>query len=322
LTIRVGYSFLVCKIAQMNGDLISIVMPTYNRAHLIGETIKSVVDQSYKNWEFIIADDGSVDDTKDVVSSFGDARIQYHYFTHGHGMIDRLRNFGLRTSHGNFIALADSDDLWLPNRLEVQIRLMKKYPQVMYSFCHAFEFDEASCISIDTVFNERNQADENVFVGKIFMPLLEGKYVAYPSVILRKEAMRQIGFMDETLKSCHGFEYFLRLASNFEGIAVNEKLMKIRKHSQSTSLNRPVASYQGSLEIFGRYYKNGQIPEKLYDQIVSGLHYTMGMYYLKSGDGALAQQRFREYISRRPLRLNGWVRLIQAIGVRTGIKFK
>lgn len=291
-------------------------MPTYNRAALIGETIQSIIEQTFQNWELIIADDGSVDKTKEIVEAFGDPRIKYHYFTHGHGMIDRLRNFGMRTSSGNFIALADSDDIWLPEKLQVQISLMKSYPHAMYSLCNAYHFDGEKCISFDSAFVERNRVNENIFVGKIFIPLLEGKYIAFPSVIFRKEAIHQIGMMDETLKSCHGFEYLLRLIVNFDGLAVNEKLMKIRKHGQSTSQNRPIASYEGTYVIFENYYKQGHIPEKLYRHLIAELHYSMGMHYLRTGDEIQAQQKFNDYIKERPLRLNGWIRLAQSFTER------
>jgi glycosyltransferase involved in cell wall biosynthesis len=296
----------------MKDELVSIVMPTYNRAHLIGETIQSILAQNYQNWELIIADDGSEDNTKDVVTAFHDPRIKYHHFVHGHGMIDRLRNFGMRAAQGEFIALADSDDIWLPERLTTQIGLMKKFPSSVYSFCHVYELTAEDCISVDSVFLERNQPQENIFVGKLFIPLLEGKYIAYPSVIFRKEAGLKISWMDETIKSCHGFEYFLRLAVNFQGMAINEKLMKIRKHEQNTSSNRVVASYEGALGIFKTYYQQGHIPEKLYLHLISQLHYRMGIHYLEKGDGLPAYQKFCDYIKMKSLKPNGWVRLGQS----------
>jgi len=300
---------------EFDGEMVSVIVPTYNRGHLIGETIESVLNQTYPYWELIIVDDGSTDNTSQVVESFREERIRYHTLAHGHGMIDRLRNFGIAKSKGTFIALVDSDDVWFPNKLAVHVQLMKKYPQAMFSFSHAFEFTNTSSFYVKTVFTKRNQTEDDVFVGNIFLQLLQGDYVAYPSLIFKRAAIDTIGWMDETLKSCHGFEYFLRLAATFEGIAINEKLMRIRKHSQSTSLNRPVASYEGTFEIMERYYKNNHIPKALYHQIVSELYYRLGMVYLKHRRAESAAKEFRKYVTMRPGKINGWARWLQATSI-------
>ena len=114
-------------------ELVSIIVPTYNRGNLIGETIQSVIDQSYKNWELIIVDDGSTDDTKKRVEEFKDTRIQFHLTVHS-GVIGRVRNRGITYSKGNYIAFLDSDDLWLPNKLERQLSFLKKNPQASFIF--------------------------------------------------------------------------------------------------------------------------------------------------------------------------------------------
>jgi glycosyltransferase involved in cell wall biosynthesis len=297
----------------MNATLISIVMPTYNRAKLIADTIGSILLQTYSNWELIIVDDGSDDGTDKVVKSLKDPRIFYHRLPHGHGMIDRLRNYGIRQSNGEFIVLADSDDLWNVNRLAIQFDLMKKYSQASYSFTHAYEFDNKNTWSVDTVFIKRNSDMDNVYVGRLFLLMLEGNYTAYPTVMFKREVINVIGYMDESLKSCHGYEYFLRLAANFEGIAINEKLMRIRKHSESTSHNRPIASFEGTFDILEIYYNNGSLPRKLYDKLTSELHYRMGMHYLQTKNLAKAYDKFSDYLKKEPYRLNGWYRCAQTL---------
>jgi len=107
-------------------ELVSIIVPTYNRSHLIGEAIQSVIDQSYENWELIIVDDGSTDDTRKRVEEFKDDRIRYYFIEHS-GIIGNVRNVGLRYVRGDYIAFLDSDDIWLPNKLDYQLSLLKKY---------------------------------------------------------------------------------------------------------------------------------------------------------------------------------------------------
>src|SRR5260221_8177346 len=95
----------------MNQPLVSIILPTYNRSHLIRESIQSVFDQTYKNWELIIVDDGSTDETSVLFTNHPDSRIHYYRIDHC-GIIGRVRNPGMRHARGQYIAFLDSDDLW------------------------------------------------------------------------------------------------------------------------------------------------------------------------------------------------------------------
>ena len=101
-------------------ELVSIIVPTYNRGHLIGETIQSVIDQSYKNWELIIVDDGSKDNTKERIEGFNDDRLRYYFIEHC-GIIGAVRNRGMNNARGEYIAFLDSDDLWQPDKLDYQL---------------------------------------------------------------------------------------------------------------------------------------------------------------------------------------------------------
>lgn len=105
-------------------DLVSIITPSYNTAKYIGETIRSVLDQTYQNWELIIVDDCSKDDTDAVVSSFSDERIRYLKNEKNSGAAVS-RNYALREAKGRWIAFLDSDDLWLPEKLEKQVAFME-----------------------------------------------------------------------------------------------------------------------------------------------------------------------------------------------------
>lgn len=124
-------------------DLVSIIMPSYNTGRYIGAGIGSVLAQTYRNWELIIVDDCSSDDTDEVVRPFlEDGRIRYLKNSSNRGAA-LSRNRALREARGRWIAFLDSDDLWLPEKLEKQIRFMEDNG---YSFtCHEYEkIDEAS----------------------------------------------------------------------------------------------------------------------------------------------------------------------------------
>lgn len=123
-------------------DLVSIVMPSYNTARFIAETIKSVFNQGYKNWELIIVDDCSTDNTDEIVNSFRDERIRY-FKNEANSGAAISRNKALREAKGKWIAFLDSDDLWAPNKLERQIKFMEEN-DYHFSYTNYEEIDESS----------------------------------------------------------------------------------------------------------------------------------------------------------------------------------
>lgn len=124
------------------GDLVSIIMPSYNTARFITETIQSVLAQTYTNWELIIVDDCSKDNTDEVVAAFDDARIRYLKNAKNSGAAV-ARNYALREAKGRWIAFLDSDDIWLPEKLEKQIAFMQKNGYA-FSYTNYQEIDEDS----------------------------------------------------------------------------------------------------------------------------------------------------------------------------------
>src|SRR5688572_5651512 len=120
---------------------VSVIMITYNRGHLIEESIRSVMIQTYENWELIIVDDGSEDDTEEVIQRLKDPKIRYYKVNHC-GRLGKLRNFGIKMAVGEYIAFQDSDDLWLPKKLELQIDLLKKFPEAAFVLSSSSQFGE------------------------------------------------------------------------------------------------------------------------------------------------------------------------------------
>ena len=122
--------------------LVSIIMPSWNTEKYIAETIQSVIDQTYTNWELLIVDDCSSDNTDEIVTSFKDDRIKYYHNKKNLGAA-LTRNKALREAQGEWIAFLDSDDLWMPEKLEHQIGFMKKNNYTL-SFTEYEKIDEKS----------------------------------------------------------------------------------------------------------------------------------------------------------------------------------
>ena len=109
--------------------LVSVIMPTYNQEEYISDSVDSVLGQTYHHYELIIINNHSEDGTEEIVRSYSDPRIQYYKFNN-HGIIAASRNYGIRLSKGKYIAFLDSDDIWLPKKLEKQAQMMEENPEI------------------------------------------------------------------------------------------------------------------------------------------------------------------------------------------------
>lgn len=142
----------------MKNELVSIIMPTYNCAKFINETIKSVLNQTYENWELVIVDDCSNDNTEEVVVSFNDKRIKYNRLEKNSGAAV-ARTTAMKMATGNYMAFLDSDDLWKDNKLEKQLEFMKKNN---YNFtCTAYEQIDEEGHQLNKIIKTKKKADYN-----------------------------------------------------------------------------------------------------------------------------------------------------------------
>lgn len=138
----------------MDYGLVSVIMPTYNCGRFIRESIQSVLAQTYSQWELVIVDDCSTDDTESIVSSFADNRIRYYRNEQNCGAAI-TRNRALREAQGQWIAFLDSDDLWLPTKLEKQIAFMQRH-RYAFSYHNYQEIDEQGRLLGKTVSGPRH----------------------------------------------------------------------------------------------------------------------------------------------------------------------
>jgi glycosyltransferase involved in cell wall biosynthesis len=187
----------------MEEKLVSVIIPTYNRASFIKETLRSVLAQTYQNFEIIIVDDGSTDDTKDVVKSIDDDRINYIYQNNS-GQPANPRNNGIKHSNGKYIAFLDSDDLWIPEKLEIQLDYFEKDSNLLLISSDAIKFPGIE---------EKMQNSKN---NKLltFKELIKQNLVFTSSVIMLKEVVDKVGVFDEDsrLRAVEDFDYWLRIS--------------------------------------------------------------------------------------------------------------
>lgn len=143
--------------SEQSVPLVSVIMPAYNAGPYIGEAIQSILDQTFANWDLIVVDDGSTDNTAEVVATFlSDRRIRYHKQPNGGEPV--ARNTGIELSHGNLIAWLDADDIWFPEKLAKQIEIFAEYPEV--GFCGT------GLVTVDSKGLEKSRITRNPFHGQ------------------------------------------------------------------------------------------------------------------------------------------------------------
>jgi glycosyltransferase involved in cell wall biosynthesis len=203
---------------------ISVVIPIYNGENTILETIKSVQKQTFSDFELIFINDGSTDRSLELVQSVEDERLKI--FSYENGGLPVARNRGISHATGEFIAFLDADDLWTPDKLELQLTALKQHPDagVAYSWTY-FKGEE----------NEYSYVDKSSFFeGNVYADLLVKNFLHNGSnPLISKQAIESVGFFDPALKSCEDWDFYLRLASKWNFVLVPKPQIIYRQSSSS-----------------------------------------------------------------------------------------
>jgi glycosyltransferase involved in cell wall biosynthesis len=206
---------------------VSIILPTFNRLQFLRPAIDSVFAQTFHDWELIIADDGSDAETKTYLESLRDSRVCVIWLSHT-GRPSVVSNVAVRAARGEYIAFLDSDDLWLPKKLEAQISSMRRHPAREWSYTNFALIDEAGKPAPSPRGHGRPAC-----AGWVLEKLLKGgALIAQPSVVVSRRLLQQSGPFDEELTMCYDDELWLRLAAHSEIDAIDEPLTLVRRHSQ------------------------------------------------------------------------------------------
>jgi glycosyltransferase involved in cell wall biosynthesis len=233
---------------------VSIVIPAYNAGPYIAEAINSVVAQSFTDWELIIVDDGSTDDTVERVAPFlSDPRIILH--CKANGGPSSARNAGINLAKADLIALLDADDYWLPTKLDKQIAIMNKHTEV------------GVCGSGRTMISPNGEVLRHIisdgFHGRAFPRLLFAPIVDMTMALIRRSVFEKAGLFDESLLLSEDYEFWLRVGRDFCFHNIPEPLVCIRSGHTSTS---------GPWQQRRAYFYDHILPRFLHEQ--GGRHFV------------------------------------------------
>ena len=204
---------------------VSIILPTYNRLEFLPPAIQSVFAQTFTQWELIIADDGSSADTRTYLLSLDDPRIKVIWLSHT-GRPSVVSNAALHEARGEYVAFLDSDDLWLPTKLQVQLESLRRHPERRWSYTR-FVLVDASGSPIVAAGNRPWPAPTGWILEKL---LNEDTVIALPSVVVSRQLLELLGAFDEELIMCYDDELWFRLAAHSEIDGIDERLTLIRRH--------------------------------------------------------------------------------------------
>jgi glycosyltransferase involved in cell wall biosynthesis len=223
----------------LDKDLVSVIMPAYNAANYIAESIESVINQSYPHWELLVVDDGSTDDTATIVKRFGatDQRIKYLYQQNGRQ--GKARNLAIQNSNGKYIAFLDADDKWTSDKLTIQTKLISEDKNTDLLFSQGYSLTNSQVedynVEVKTAWNSDNFAD---FVQQNRIPIL--------AVLVKKEALLQVGGFteDADIQNAEDYHLWLKLLIADKVFkSIPDRLFYYRVHSnQSTFQNTGIAA--------------------------------------------------------------------------------
>lgn len=238
---------------------VSVVMPTYNRADLLPRSVRSVLGQGFDDLELLIVDDGSTDNTEEVVGEIRerDTRVRYLKLPENRG-IGFARDAGLRRVSGRYIGMADSDDIWLPGKLETQVGIMEQYPEVEILFSDFWDVDHLGGTKAKAFVKTRLGmehlvvrliADDLYIVDKgVETGILRKCFIQLGTVLLRRDLLDTIGGFDVSLSGPEDLEFCWRAAVLGAQYAYTRHLFVERHRSDSSVTGDKVGSWLGVLD--------------------------------------------------------------------------
>ena len=194
--------------------LVSVIIPTYNRADLVRQAVASVKAQTYRDFEIVVVDDGGTDGTYEVLSAGPELRVLRHPHRRG---VAAARNLGVAAARGEWLAFLDSDDLWLPDKLARQILLLEGQPELL--ICQTDETWVRRGVRVNKPAAHRKVA------GQIFLPSLARCMISPSAVMLHRRLLQDHGAFDETLPAAEDYDLWLRLTWRYEVGLVDEPLV-------------------------------------------------------------------------------------------------
>jgi GT2 family glycosyltransferase len=323
------------KVCEGKGEpgLVSVLIPTYNRAYILRQAIASVFAQTYRPIEVVVVDDGSTDNTRQIISEM---KQEVRYIYQENGGLASARNTGLAAARGEFIAFQDSDDLWMPWKLEVQVALLRKYPQVavigtdlnvvnaqgkvvaerqLRKIFSAFDrIDHSKTFTVSGNLKDicpncpADLVGDRYECGDIYTAMFHGNLIHPPTALMRRENLQTIGGLDVNFTSCgEDYEFLWRLTRTGWAATIDSPgiLYRVGAEDQYTKPDNILLVAHGYLQALLRSLKADGSKLQLSDdekrKCLADAYAWIGEQELKSSRGRFSAGYFFKSLRIKPL---------------------
>jgi len=285
---------------------VSVVIPAYNAEGFIAETLDSVLAQTFQDYEVVVVDDGSVDDTRGVVESYDEPR--FRYIRQENGGASRARNRGIASSSGEFIAFLDSDDLWVPEKLERQVEVFRRNPSLgLVSTLHD-AYSPATGERETSGLRKR----ERLFSGpSVVHNIVAWSGLATPTVMVPRWVLDEVGVFDPELRSGEDDNLWVRITARHPAELVDEVLVHCRLREGSLSTDHSIM-FHDVLKSLDQLMADREIAPRVRDAVPirrARVLWNRGYHHFAAGRVHQARKSFLASLRVRPWNLGGWIYL-------------
>jgi glycosyltransferase involved in cell wall biosynthesis len=278
---------------------ISVIIPTFNRAQFVKKAINSVLNQTFQDVEIVVVDDGSTDNTKDIINSYGE---QVRYIYQENKGAASSRNTGIEASKGEYIAFLDSDDYYTAENLQKKLSFLESNSKIgwVYSDWQLID-DKSNYLDKGSLrFNYFNKK----LSGEIFEELFyKRNFIATDTVVIRRSVLEDIGFFDPTIPSQEEYDLWLRVSARYPVCYINEPLVIVTIHPDSLSTDFSKWAYGNAL-IIDKIEKilpdNFTVRKRIMDRMHADKYTFLGRDFVQKGQFKKAVDAYWKSIRRLP----------------------
>jgi glycosyltransferase involved in cell wall biosynthesis len=264
--------------------MVSIIIPIFNAEKFIAETINSVIAQSYKNWELLLINDGSTDNSTSIIKKYSRKDERIKYFFQNNSGVSSARNYGIKEAKGDFIFFLDADDCWKPDNIQKRIELLKD-KDVYWVFGSIELIDEKSNSLNQTI----DGSDENILTSLL---LWNGNVITTPSTItVKRECIKNIKF-DTNFSTAADQDFAINLAAKYKGKYIGTPTVQYRIVENSMSKNISVME-KDHIDVYKKALKNKLFKNFWFKQkCFSNLYWILAGSWWKDGDNKVKGMYF------------------------------
>lgn len=299
---------------------VSVVIPTYNCAPFLAEALQSVFEQDYPSFEVIVVDDASTDHTPEIIKLFGE-RVAYLRLSENSGPA-AARNRGIAESRGEYLALLDADDVWLPGKLRAQMNFLVRNPEfkLVYGRWARWNPDSAGKFPPRQQFAEEAPPDgiDEDESGNLYARLLLDSLITTIAVVMHRTVYDRVGGFDESLRTGEDYDFWLKASHDFAVCKLNRRTALYRIHSNSTTnvprvVNNEYLVVCRAIERFGLSGRDGStVSRDLVNRRLARLCFQHGYMHYRSGDPCVAACAFLQSLRHLPLQLKTCAHAVRA----------